>query len=284
MRILGRPMALRITKLFGVMLVYALTVYDHGLFDSRPRGANITLCVPCIPADIQSGDIFAMLDSVKKQELLPKEIILALSSATPEYVKSVTAALSEAAFPVPLLLTAVMFPRTPGQNRNRASELASGDIISFFDADDLMHVSRIKVLHQAFASQPNLQLALHGLNNIDDLSKSRAISYHNVKKVFSETLCFMEEKTRRIGQLWISSGILSYEITHGHSTVRREMLDYHRFFPIIVGEDCKFVRSILQEICSVEENSYKGILLDFPFTRYVPRAIRMKAQKKIQNL
>lgn len=263
---------------------YAHMFYVQDLFDSQPSGPNITLCVPCIPADINSGDIFAMLQSVKKQELLPKEIILALSSATPEYVKSVTAALSKASFPVPLLLTAVMFPRTPGQNRNRASELASGDIISFFDADDLMHVSRIKVLHQAFASQPNLQLALHGLNKIDDLSKEPAISYDRVKKVFSEKLCLMEEKTRRNGQLWISSDILSYEITHGHSTVRREMLEYHSFSPIMTGEDCKFVRSILQEICSVEENIYKGILLDFPFTRYVPRAIRIQAQKKIQNL
>lgn len=237
--------------------------------------ANISVCVPCIPADIRSGDVYSMLQSIRQQDVLPSEVIIALSSSTEAFANAARKNLAAAVFPVPLVLTSVSFRRTPGENRNRAMEHAKGDIITFFDADDLMHTSRIKVLAAAFTENPHLQLALHGLQRRQQVGRRR-FSYWYVRKFSGESLCEMERETRMSGQAWISSRRLWYEITHGHSTIRRGIAERFRFGDRMVGEDCMFVRSILRKLCSSSMRNSQSVLIDSPLSKYSPRATRSK--------
>eukprot|EP00915_Cephaloidophora_sp_WS-2016_P001294 GHVH01001844.1.p1 GENE.GHVH01001844.1~~GHVH01001844.1.p1 ORF type:complete len:424 (-),score=67.41 GHVH01001844.1:729-2000(-) len=48
-----------------------------------------------------------------------------------------------------------------GENRQAGVRFASGDVVSFFDSDDLMHPKRIEYLHAVFNHHPEVDLLVH---------------------------------------------------------------------------------------------------------------------------
>tara|TARA_B110000003_G_C16599458_1_gene515034 strand:- start:710 stop:1552 length:843 start_codon:yes stop_codon:yes gene_type:complete len=233
--------------------------------------ANVSVCVPAIPVDYEDGDLMRLLRSVKMQFLKPKEVVVALSGVSELYAKEIRRELSSVAAPVRLVLTAVSVARSPGQNRNRAMQYASGDVISFFDADDIMHPRRVSIITEAFAVNPALKIVLHGLTS-PERPWRQVVTYATVRKWAGGKLCDIERLSRNLGQEWMSSKYLQFDITHGHSSIHRTVAENYEFTDELTGEDCKFVRTILRDLCASSNRDHSSLLLDFPFSKYTPRA------------
>jgi len=235
--------------------------------------ANVSVCVPAIAADYEDGDLVRLLSSVKMQFLKPKEVVVALSGVSELHAKEIRRELSLQAAPVRLILTTVSVARSPGQNRNRAMKYASGDVITFFDADDVMHPRRISVISEAFAVNPALKLVLHGLTS-PKRPWRQVVTYDSIRKWGGGKLCEMERHTRILGQEWMSSKYLQFDITHGHSSIHRTVAEKYKFTDAMTGEDCKFVRSVLWDLCASPNRRHSSLLFDFPFSQYTPRETR----------
>ena len=229
---------------------------------------NISVCVPSTLTDYSDGHLSATIVSIKAQSYRPSEVIVALSDVDFERYPTIRDDLRRQLEPIPTILIFSDSKRTPGENRNAAKKAATGNIISFFDADDTMHVNRIEAIHQAFQYNPKLKLLLHGYarpNTRMYLVRTRRVEHGMV--------CKIHENTAQIGQAWLSSENLQFQLTHGHVTVRHDVAKMFNFGMSMTGEDTTFVRSILDSLC-VDLNSEQSLILDFPFTKYIPRAKR----------
>lgn len=249
-----------------------LTCATYFLVARHLESSEVTVCIPSMFLDYESGDLARALLSIRNQRVRPVSVIVAMSEVPVTRMKDVKKSLGRIIAPVTLKLALTGKLQSPGENRNRALVLATGSIISFFDADDLMHPDRIRVLNQMFRTNPNLQLALHGLTSPTDDNLGKAdVKY--VQKLRGHDVCKIERQTRQAGQLWLSSNNLTYEITHGHVTLRKQVADRFQYGSGDVGEDCKYVRAIIQHLC-LELPTERTTILDFPFTIYTPRKAR----------
>jgi len=112
------------------------------------RRPTVTLAIPCGPG--HRALVPGLLAAVRHQTEQPLEVVVAMSEATADDAAALQEAIGSYDVPVHLLFD----PRTlgPGPNRNRAAAAASGDVVSFFDADDRMHPQRIETVAAAFGS------------------------------------------------------------------------------------------------------------------------------------
>lgn len=231
--------------------------------------SNLTVCIPSTIVDYDSGDLARVLSSIRAQRVLPLEVIVTMSEVPKARETEIRDSLARRDLRTPLQLEFTEYRRSPGQNRNHAVKYAKGDVISFFDADDIMHPERTHVLSKEFDSDTNLRLVLHGL--INPQANWGKLRIQQLRRMNSSQVCTIEHDTRQRGQLWLSSHELKYELTHGHLTVHRSLAEQFQFENGTVGEDCLYVRSILRLLCS-DPSKGKSLILDFPFTKYTPRA------------
>lgn len=215
------------------------------LFSCLPKSRpSITVCIPSIPQDVKNGWLDACLRSIEGQKQQPAEIVVVISGCDEVVCAGVRERLLKliSGSRLKVITKATMLP--PGQARNLAVKEASGEVISFFDADDIMHPHRLKIIKQYFHSRKNLQLLLHGCAGAKHSEKVENI--HSYGKGY---LCESEKQTRN-EHLWLKSSQFEVPIAHGHMTVRRDVFDEFEFGYAPRGEDCMFIRQILQHrIC-----------------------------------
>ena len=78
--------------------------------------------------------------------------------------------------------------QTAGQNRNRAFAVATGEIVSFFDADDEMHPQRLQIIEEMFEVR---KIISHSdLSNISRCARSKRMQCaSSTASAFLETTC-----------------------------------------------------------------------------------------------
>ena len=104
--------------------------------DERPR-RSVTVVVPCSHKHVQH--LSGLVAAYQAQTRKPDQIVVAVSGC--------------AASSVPRLAAEVVHSpdrQTAGRNRNRASDLARGDILLYQDADDLPHPQRVEIVAGLF--------------------------------------------------------------------------------------------------------------------------------------
>lgn len=121
---------------------------------------KIGVCIPCAPKD--RGFLRFCLLSVQAQTRAPDFVAVSLSNIVDP--QKLTLDLSGITMPV----TFVYSPKTllAGANRNLAAAAAvapdvSCNLLSFFDADDLMHPRRLELLEKYFTDHPETGGILH---------------------------------------------------------------------------------------------------------------------------
>jgi glycosyltransferase involved in cell wall biosynthesis len=93
------------------------------------------------------------LDSINQQTRLPDQVVVSCSSSTLfDFVQQ------HYQFPLTVLLTGTH--QNAAQNRNKAADHLQTDIITFIDADDIMHPQRLEAIEQAF-QDPGTMIVLH---------------------------------------------------------------------------------------------------------------------------
>ncbi len=135
-----------------------------------------------------------LLDSIAQQTVKPLEVIVSSSSCEPSDVP----VLAEYPFPVTLILHRVR--KNAAENRNIAKKLARGDIVSFFDADDIMLPRRLEAIRKAFIE--GAHFVVHNYTNVgEECHADQAISIEHNVIVRTRSYCIAHKK-EYYGQLY----------------------------------------------------------------------------------
>ena len=123
-------------------------------------------------------------------------------------------------FPVRFLLCEEY--QNAAQNRNVAMRQLHTDIVSFMDADDVMHPQRLEIIYEAFSRYPGCKLLLH--DTTDDPSYEHKMYPESEWKFYPNRLyrCIW-------GSTQLYPPIPGAITTNGHASVAREVLVNIRF-------------------------------------------------------
>ena len=233
----------------------------------------MSLCVPAIPKDFESGCLLGLVRDVQQQTVKPVEVVVVLSNASREIAGHAKQVLQAAAKPIPITLVRIPELQLQGTSRNVASLLARGTLVSFIDADDGMHRQRIEMLVSAFQEQPKLMLALHAFT--DDLITARnntILRFGEVEKMRKQDLCAEETATRNQPHLNIPT-------QHAHVTVRSTVFNSHWYEEDKIfhrSEDSLFIRHVIQSSCMNDDEDI--LFLRAPLSRYQPSEKRERCR------
>lgn len=189
---------------------------------------NISVCIPCIEKHVSFLPL--CLDSIVAQTYQPYEVVVVVSNIQHmdqtieklrEYKKKYVA--------LNIIFLPTVDTRYAGENRNAAVQMASGEIVTMMDADDVMHKDRLYILNEFFTKYPDGIGVLHYfLENLyplnDENYKSLVFSPDLVEKYkFSKLLHF------------------------GHATYKRILFDEFQYSNRPRGQDVEFVHYLLHK-------------------------------------
>jgi glycosyltransferase involved in cell wall biosynthesis len=119
---------------------------------------RIGVAIPCYKGHIQY--LKRCLDSIEAQTVQPDEVVISCSSSTNDDFP-------ELRYSFPFTIIVIPEKRNAGQNRNTAASKLNTDIISFFDADDVMHPQRLEAIRKCFQNDPECGIVLHNFKKAD---------------------------------------------------------------------------------------------------------------------
>jgi len=205
-----------------------------------------------VPEDLQDlKDTLA--PSINAQTLKPKEVIVALSSASKEESQSLQKTLQGKLPGIPVTVSGKEGQAYAGENRNRAEGLATGDLIAFFDADDAMHPRRLEVLAYIWEKYKP-KVILHGwskgVKGIEPLDES----FQLIKG---------QEITTNGLQIL---GPLTHAVHQGQPAVDKKVFTYvHENGDLARAQDVRFLHDVMDKFGSFDDTIlYVGL----PLTRF----------------
>jgi len=235
--------------IFGTLLLLenlnALNVRStHVAIVSPVRNVSLSVCIPAILKDVRSGDLARTVGSIRYQTVQPDRVIIILTGVPTLKEAYARRTILKAAKGISLTLVIHATLQLQAESRNEGLSLSDTDVVTFFDADDVMHKSRLQIITQLF-SDKDVSMVLH--NYTTDFSGHDWMSIvDNVFVSDPQYVCNSEIRTR--GRQ-IPLDIL---VHHAHISIRRADLQglrydvspaLHRF------EDSVFVRKFLAQIC-----------------------------------
>lgn len=120
---------------------------------------TIGIAVPCYIHHLER--LKSMLESVMKNTKKPDAVIISCSSMGPDFDDSGSELLDVTKYSFPVKIIYHKERLNAAQNRNIAAAQLDTDIISFFDADDIMHPQRIEAISGAFERYDDCKIVLH---------------------------------------------------------------------------------------------------------------------------
>jgi glycosyltransferase involved in cell wall biosynthesis len=184
---------------------------------------RIGVAIPCYIGHLEN--LRVLLESIAKQTRLPEKVVVSCSSTT-----------ELPNFPIynfDLIIACSQSLKNPSQNRNIAAKLLDVDIITFFDADDVMHPQRLEFIECAFSG--GASIVLHNyIGEQEDkfvLYESPYITYDSLCQSIGGCIRHVNPNNRELG------------IHHSQVSVTRGIYNQIQFDenPAIIGkEDCVF--------------------------------------------
>jgi len=110
---------------------------------------RIGVAIPCFIKHI--GKCHELLESINQQTRLPDQVVVSCSSSKPDDF-------FHRDYKFPLCIITTETKQNTGQNRNAAAKLLDTDIITFIDADDLMHPQRLEIIEKAIEGGADIVL------------------------------------------------------------------------------------------------------------------------------
>jgi glycosyltransferase involved in cell wall biosynthesis len=208
---------------------------------------KIGVAVPCFIKHISR--CYELLDSINTQTRLPDQVVVSCSSSKPEdFIKK------EYKFQLTILTTEER--KNASQNRNIAASNLDTDIITFFDADDIMHPQRLEVIEYVF--QDSIDVMLHSFFVDTECSTEFPIitNINPIKSVLSiaPSCCIT----------WNSSAM---RIHHGQVTITRDVFEKVKFPEephFETWEDCVFCVRVFQL------PNIQSAYIQHPLSKYIP--------------
>jgi glycosyltransferase involved in cell wall biosynthesis len=116
---------------------------------------TLGIAIPCYKNHL--GPLKNLLDSLERQTKKPDKVIISSSSTEIEDVHYKS---TDYSFPFTIITSNEK--KNAAQNRNCAASHLDTDIISFIDADDVMHYQRLEIIYKCFTST-DCKFLLHSL-------------------------------------------------------------------------------------------------------------------------
>jgi len=206
---------------------------------------TVSVAVPCIPRHLDS--LRKVLGDIHNQTVMPLEVVVSLSETTDAEGASLELSLRKEFFSGPLP-SAVMAGRqaladsgdsgwptltifstterkSHAQNCNRAAGKCTGDVVSWFDADDRMHPRRTEVLEQSFR-ELKVAAVLHGMYAfVDGVDGSN---------YFESQAWVQSLSSRSVPHSPPSVGLVSVPLAHMRDS---NFFDPHHELPVVLGEE-----------------------------------------------
>ena len=246
---------MRILILIFSMLPFSIALPQKT--DTHPDQLTTSLIIPCCPEHAQH--LHELLKVYEHQTELPDEVVIALSSSA-EVDNTMLEKLTNEpwSFPVTLLLSEKKL--FAGENRNRASHAASGNLLVFQDADDLPHPQRIEIIKYFFKKYPILHL-MHTWTDLESLSNTTFESYTDFDKIpFFYPKSYLEA--------WNQG-----DYTNGNVAILKEVLQTVSWPDDPRGQDIMFNRTVY-------EHFNNRIAIGIPLLLYRPLLSSYKAPPK----
>jgi len=198
---------------------------------------RIGVAIPCYIGHIEH--LRTLLDSIAKQTRLPDKVVVSCSSTA-----EMPSDFSKYDFDLQIICNPAR--KNTAENRNIATnQLLDADIISFFDADDIMHPQRLEFIEQAFLG--GADIVLHNY----DTEQSQFILYETCNISYNSLCQCYSGCIRHIN--WNQND----HIHHAQVSVKREIFEQVQFDegPTGIGkEDCVFCWSAFA--CPNIKNAY----------------------------
>lgn len=155
------------------------------------------------------------LDSIEAQTLKPDQVVVSCSSTE-------EAELPQYNYSFPLTILTKSERQNAAQNRNRAATaLQDIDLISFFDADDVMHPQRLEFIKSAFCQLPTSQIVFHSY--IDEHNLQEEFQYYQYPRFQNEVCIRTPSGCVIVEHCWQTP------IHHSQATVAAEVIKSHQF-------------------------------------------------------
>lgn len=254
---------------------------DASIKDATNRSVeanSISVCIPAIPRDVESGCLDELISSIKRQTVSADEVIISFTNATYREASRMREHVQETIASVPVKVVRASEIYVQGKSRNNAVLVSTAELISFIDADDKMHPHRLEVIREAFRENKDLQVFLHGYidesfevsNDRDEYqweSKPMLTGLSKNALIGKEEICESELRSRYQPN---SQPHLDLPVHHAHVTVKRAVFEEHIYDESPEGyrvEDSLFVRNVVAAACS-QRNVSDLLFLKLPLSLY----------------
>lgn len=233
---------------------------------------KISIVIPCIPRDIKY--LNRLLNSINNQIYKPYEIIIAMSGLNNIDAVNLQNNIKYYYPKLNLIINNTREKKLASVNRNRGGKLATGNIITFMDADDKMHPKKLYYINKLFNEYNPLAL-VHSFSknygNFEEIPKN--IKIVNGEKIYDKIL-------KRDGQIKYGKDRIWCipKAAHGHITIDSSVLNNINYIEseiFRIGEDAKFIRDIIDYY---GRKSHTIIFADIPLSQYIP-----SEKQNIQN-
>ena len=113
--------------------------------------STVSVLVPCAATHLKFA--VELIERLTRQTVLPEEVIVAVSGTSDAPL------IGDTPFAVRFVCTAK--PALPGENRNRAAQASTGEVLVYNDADDLPHCQRVEIIKMLF-ERTRVDHLIHG--------------------------------------------------------------------------------------------------------------------------
>lgn len=213
---------------------------------------SVSLAIPVVPEDL--GTLREVLmPSIREQSLMPSEVIVALSSATPETAEALEADLRDGLPGVKRVKVSLKEGKAyAGENRNRAAGLCTTDLVVFFDSDDAMHPRRVELMAYTFKKyQPKVILAGYSRGAEETKPLSSYFDVIQGKEITERGLDFL--------------GHESWAVHQGEPSVARSVFAQVQESKLPRAQDVRFLNDVIRKYGS---HPYPLVYIGLPLSRF----------------
>ena len=240
----------------------------------------VSVVIPCIPRD--SSVLFNCIKSIVNQTLLPLEVIVAYSEINDDDSNTLETQINDKISeicinkPFDVFICGTNEKQHAGENRNRGSSIIDKrtQYISYFDADDIMSIHRIKTIYDLFISHDSKMIIHSTTENISTIDNQHEIT--QCEFMFHDE---MLAKLLRLESRNKTYKTIHPNFTHGHCSIHKNMFNHVQFPSLRYGEDMHFCKNIIRH-CSKNNNKNDVIFINVPLSFYVPSEQQNIIKKK----
>lgn len=231
------------------MKYFLLLVSVSSCLFANTSDLRVSIIIPCHANHVRH--LYNLVKCYEEQTELPDEIVISLSSATEVVYTNIVTAVKEGPWPFLVVFLSTDKDLFAGENRNRACERASGDILMCQDADDIPYPQRVEIIKYFFRTY-QIDHLIHqwvGLNVAEGEYDTSYLSHSQTGLNKDGSFRLYEQvKALPFFQPQVFEEVLSSgSFTNGNCALTKEVFKAVKWGSEPRGQDVSFNRQVYQQ-------------------------------------